>query len=236
MTPLIFDTIIVALMFLSAVIGFVRGFTHEIFTVVGWVTAALATLYLTPLAAPLLRGVFAHQIVADLTTAAIIFIITLGFFTVVSYYAGRSLRDSNLSIIDQTMGFGFGVLRGVILIALAFLLFAWMWEDGDDQPEWFAKAHTRPAIEISALWLQRVIPHAPEIQKQLKKDGMKKSLDSLLPKYDEDDTDNDKKDKKDKKSIDQQKSDIKKSDDTDSTGYEADDRQSLDQLIEKKAN
>jgi membrane protein required for colicin V production len=232
MTPLIFDIIVVALMFLSAVIGFIRGFTHEIFTVVGWVTAALATLYLTPLAAPFLRGIFAHQIVADLTTAAIIFIITLGFFTVVSYYAGRSLRDSHLSIVDQTLGFGFGVLRGVILIALAFLLFAWMWEDADDQPDWFAKAHTRPAIEVSALWLQRVIPHAPEIQQQLKKDGMKKSIDSLLPQYDEDGN----KMEKEQDSGDKDSGDTDSTNSDDSTGYEADDRQSLDQLIKQKAN
>ena len=90
MSSYIFDLIVIVLILLSAGLGFLRGFCNEIFTIFGWIGAVLATIILTPLSRDVLRAHIHNAIIADLTTAAIIFIVTMVVFSVISHYATRS--------------------------------------------------------------------------------------------------------------------------------------------------
>jgi membrane protein required for colicin V production len=157
MTPLLFDVLIIGAVLLSAGIGFLRGFCNEIFTIVGWIAAIVATIYFTPVVKPLGRELIEKAWLADITTATVIFLGVLGIVTLISYFTTKSLHQTKLGIVDRAGGFFFGIARAVVLFGLGFLLIAYVWEP-EDRPDFIKEAKSRPFLEASASWTQAVIP------------------------------------------------------------------------------
>jgi membrane protein required for colicin V production len=186
MSPLLFDICVIILIFLSAGLGFMRGFCNEIFTIFGWIGAVLATILLTPASRPFLRNYIDSHILADLATASCIFVITMVVFTIISHYATKSLQHSKLNAVDRSLGFGFGILRGVILLGLAFLMVALLWTP-DNRPEMIRKARTRPLLEVTASWVQDILPGESTIE--ITKQDEDSELDKIMRGDDETETD-----------------------------------------------
>jgi len=157
-TPVLFDVIIIALLLLSAGLGFMRGFCNEVFTIFGWIGAVIATIYFTPVAREYGREFIEKKWLADVATAGTIFIVTLGIFSLVSYFATKTLAASKLNIVDRSLGFGFGVLRGVVLLGLTFYLYTYVFADPEQRPAFVNEARTRPFLEASANWVQVFLP------------------------------------------------------------------------------
>jgi membrane protein required for colicin V production len=178
MSPLLFDVCVIVLILLSAGLGFMRGFCNEIFTIFGWIGAVLATILLTPASRPFMRTYIDSKILADLATASCIFVITMVVFTIISHYATKSLQHSKLNAVDRSLGFGFGILRGVILLGLAFLLVALLWAP-EDRPEMIRKARTRPLLEVTANWVQDILPGESTIE-VTKTDDTDSELDKIM--------------------------------------------------------
>lgn len=160
MTPLFFDIIIVLLVVLSLAVGFARGFCNEVFTIFGWIAAIVATIYfINPVTDFLLDGEYVEkEWVARLGGAAVIFLVTMGLCTLLTYFLTKTLHASKLGIVDRLLGFAFGALRAVILLGLAFLLFAYIFSDEDKRPEFVQDAQTRPILESAAAMVQTLIP------------------------------------------------------------------------------
>lgn len=157
MSPILFDLIVVGLLFLSVGLGFMRGFCNEVFTLVGWVAAVLATIYFTPVLKDVGRELIERKWLADLATSSTIFLVTLGVFSGVSHFITKGIHMTRLGIVDRSLGFGFGLLRGVVMAGLAFLLFAYVFEP-DSRPDFIKDARTRPFLEASAKWMQILLP------------------------------------------------------------------------------
>lgn len=149
------------MLLLSAGVGFIRGFVNEVFTLFGWVGAILVTLYLTPVSKEFMRGFVESHIVADLITAAAIFLVTISIFSIITHFFGESVKQSKLNAIDRSLGFGFGVLRGLLLLGLAYIVFSFVWEK-DKQPEWIVEARTHSVVEGTADWLADLAPEEDE--------------------------------------------------------------------------
>ncbi len=157
MTPLIFDILVVSCLLLSVGIGFLRGFCNEVFTIIGWIAAIVATIYFTPVLKPVGRNLIEKEWLADISTASAIFLVTLAVVSAISYFTTRTLHQSKLGIVDRAGGFFFGILRAVILFGLGYLLVAYVWEP-EDRPDFIKEAKSRPFLEASASWTQAVIP------------------------------------------------------------------------------
>ena len=67
--------------------------------------------------------------------------------------AGKSSRASVLGPIDRVLGFGFGVVKGVIVVVMAFSLlvlgYDTVWGAGG-RPLWISSARTYPFINASS--------------------------------------------------------------------------------------
>ncbi len=163
MNSLIFDIIVVTLLVLSVGLGFLRGFCNEVFTLVGWIGAVIATIYFTPVLRDYGRDLIDKKWMADLATSSTIFIVTLGVFSGLSYFVTKGVHMTRLGVVDRSLGFGFGLLRGVIVAGLGFLLFAFVFEP-DQRPDFVKEARTRPFLEASARWMQAISPGETEIQ------------------------------------------------------------------------
>src|SRR5436189_4270776 len=78
--------------------------------------------------------------------------------------------DSRVGALDRTMGFLFGLARGLIIVVIAFLFFAWLVPDRS-QPEWIRSAKSRVVLQGTGDWLMSMLPEDLDatISKRLKK-------------------------------------------------------------------
>lgn len=159
MTPVLFDVIIVALILISAGLGFMRGLCNEILTIFGWIGAIIATIYFTPVARDYGRTLIENDLLADMATASAIFMITMALFSAISYFATSALRTAGtLTFVDRSLGFGFGILRAVVLLGLTFYLFTFVFSDPENRPDFIKQARTLPFLEASSNWVSILLP------------------------------------------------------------------------------
>jgi membrane protein required for colicin V production len=152
-----FDLIVVAIIVLSGVFAFARGFVRELLSIASWLGATFAALYGLPYARPFARTFMAPGPISDAVAAVILFIVALVILSIVTSAMARRVRTSSLSALDRSFGLVFGLLRGVLLVCIGFLILTWVLPPGD-QPRWLAEARTAPLLANGADWLQKFVP------------------------------------------------------------------------------
>lgn len=140
------DLIVLAILVVSGLLAFARGFVHEVLSAMGWVGAAAATWFLFPLAAPLARQMIEFTLIADLVTGTVIFLVWLVGLSWISHKISRRVRDSALNALDRSLGFLFGVARGIILTCIAWILYESTLPPSE-HPAWISEARSLPLIE-----------------------------------------------------------------------------------------
>ncbi len=151
------DLIVIAVLLVSAILAFSRGFVRELLSVAVWVGAIFATLYgfdyVEEYTSQWISTVWLARTAASVT----IFIPTLVILALISHVLSGQVRNSALGAVDRSLGFLFGLLRGVIIVCLAYLLMAWILPK-EEQPEWLRAAHTIPLVEEGADLLLQLAP------------------------------------------------------------------------------
>ncbi len=151
------DIVVVAVLLLSGLFAMMRGFVHEVLSITAWIGAALATLYGLPLARPIAQQHIETGWMADAVAAGAIFLVTLVVLSLITHTIAKRVRDSALNSLDRALGFGFGLVRGAVLVCIAYILGLGRMGP-DDQPTWLAQAKTRPMIAYGAGLLQAALP------------------------------------------------------------------------------
>lgn len=153
------DLIIIAILALSALLAFMRGFVREVLSIGAWVGAALATIYGFPIAQPYARKYIEVALFADIAAGVAIFIVALIILTVLSHALSRNVRSSALGAVDRSLGLLFGLVRGAVLVCLAYLVMAWAIPQ-EDRPVWVAEARTLPLVQQGAGLLLKILPES----------------------------------------------------------------------------
>lgn len=153
----IIDICFVVILVISGVLAYLRGFVREVLSVAAWIGATFATLYGYPYVQPHTQELIENRMLADMAAGGLLFIGSLILFSILAQLASRGVRDSAASSFDRSLGFAFGVLRGVILVSLLYLSAAWFW-GRDDLPDVVTEARTFPLIEGSAEILLALVP------------------------------------------------------------------------------
>lgn len=126
----IVDGIVLAVILLSAILAYSRGFVREAMAIVGWVAAAVLAFLFAAQARPLvneipyvgdfLRGSCELSIIAAFSAVFALALVVVSLFTPLF---STVVQRSALGGIDQGLGFLFGALRGLILVAAGFLVY-----------------------------------------------------------------------------------------------------------------
>jgi len=152
------DVAVLAVLLISAVLAFLRGFVHEVLGIGAWVGAALATLYGFPHAQPHARDLIAIDLVADIVAGAAIFLVVLVLLAVLSRMLGARVQQSSLGALDRSLGLVFGVARGIVILAAAWLAMEWALPDPADRPSWIREAESRKLVRYSAHTMAGLLP------------------------------------------------------------------------------
>src|SRR5256886_8471058 len=163
------DVILLVVMLISALLAMVRGFMREVLSIASWAAAAILTLYAYPKLKPVVLQYFSNDIVASAITVGGVFLGTLLIVSVVTIKISDTILDSRIGALDRTLGFLFGLARGLIIVVIAFLFFAWLVPDRS-QPDWVRSAKSRVVLQGTGDWLMAMLPDDPEstILKRLK--------------------------------------------------------------------
>lgn len=152
------DIVVLVIVVLSGALAFVRGFVKEVLAVVGWVGAAIATLQLFPYVRPITRQYIQTELLADGLAGLGIFLITLLLFSILSHSIAKGVRNSAISAVDRSLGFLFGLVRGAVVVCLAYLLVVSVLAP-KDQPAWLRNARVIPLLEWGTSRIILLVPN-----------------------------------------------------------------------------
>ncbi len=156
------DIVVLAVIALSTLLALGRGFVKEMLSIFGWIGAAIGTLLIF-LYVPQIREFFAKQItepvLADIACAVAIFVvllIVLGFF---NHAIASRVHASSLGPLDKSLGLVFGLVRGIVLVALAHMAMTdWFMPSKEQRPDVINQARTEPYVAMAADFIKSKIP------------------------------------------------------------------------------
>ena len=155
------DFILIGVMLVSALLAMIRGFMREILSIAAWVIAAVATLYAYSRLLPYAKTYFNNDIIAAGAVIGGTFLGTLLIVSIITVRFSDMVLDSRVGALDRTLGFLFGLARGLIIVVVAFLFFAWL-VPPRTQPSWVANAKSRVVLQSTGDWLISLLPDDPE--------------------------------------------------------------------------
>ena len=140
------DIVLIVIMLVSALLAMVRGFMREVLSITAWVLAAGATLYAYAKLLPFAKQYFNNDIVAAVAVVGGVFLITLLVVSVLTVRISDMVLDSRVGALDRTLGFLFGLGRGLIIVVVAYMFFDWLVPDRS-KPEWVCTPNRRVVLE-----------------------------------------------------------------------------------------
>lgn len=126
----IVDAVVAVIILLSAILAYSRGLVRETLAIAGWVAAAVLAFLFAPQAEPLIKQVpVLDRFLGDscelsiIAAFAAVFALSLVVMSIFTPIFSSAVQRSALGGIDQGLGFLFGVLRGVVLVAIALVVY-----------------------------------------------------------------------------------------------------------------
>jgi membrane protein required for colicin V production len=114
----------------SAILAYSRGFVREGMSIAGWIVAAILAFMLAPKVEPLIRELpVISEYLRDSCELSIIgafaavFALSLIVVSIFTPLFSSAVQRSALGGLDQGLGFLFGVARGLLLVAIALVVY-----------------------------------------------------------------------------------------------------------------
>jgi membrane protein required for colicin V production len=156
----VIDCLIVLVIVVSAGYAAWRGFIWETLTIFAWIAAAFSCLYFGPYIIPLTRSLVHADWLASLLAYAAVF---LGVFIPLAFIVARfsqSVKHSPIGPLDRAAGVAFGVVRGLVIVGMAYLAFTYF-VPIRNQPRWLTEARLLPVVQSAADVLLTLVPDHP---------------------------------------------------------------------------
>jgi len=126
----IIDGVVALVIVVSALLAYSRGFVREAMAIAGWIGATILAFIFADTIQPLIRQIpVVGDFIGDscelsiIASFAAVFAIALVVVSIFTPLFASLVQRSSLGGLDQAFGFLFGVLRGILLVAVAFFVY-----------------------------------------------------------------------------------------------------------------
>lgn len=126
----VIDAVVAGVIVLSAILAYSRGLVREAMAIVGWIGAAIVAFMFAGAVQPLVKelpmvGPFLEKSceLSIVASYAIVFAVALIVASLFTPLLSSVVQKSVLGGLDQGLGFLFGTVRGVLLVAVAFIVY-----------------------------------------------------------------------------------------------------------------
>ena len=120
-SPILFDTLVLAAVFISIIVSVARGFLRDMLSIVVWIGAIALGYFGSANLTPFLSKYMPHITWLIWAVGGAITIIGLFIGSIINGYFVKSFKMTSPSIFDRSFGFLFGFIRGIFLVSLAFI-------------------------------------------------------------------------------------------------------------------
>lgn len=156
----VFDIIVLVLVGAAAVGGFMRGFVQEVLSLGAWILAILAIRALhTDLTAQIYSW-FGTPTSAAILAFVLLLLIPYAAMKLIARWFGTKTRNSILGPIDRVLGFGFGMVKGIIIVVMAFSLLVLGYDTvwgPQGRPDWMTSARSYQFVDASSKAMVQII-------------------------------------------------------------------------------
>jgi len=116
------DWFILVVLIASGIISFTRGFTKEFLSLFLWVAAFIAAISLEFLATPRINEFIGNEEISKIVSYIFVFIVFIFVGGIVIKFISKLIKWSGASGFDRFLGVLFGLIRGLIVLFVIFLL------------------------------------------------------------------------------------------------------------------
>jgi membrane protein required for colicin V production len=153
------DIFLIVVMLISGMLAMVRGLIREVLSIAGWGAAAGAALVAYAKLLPSAKLYFNNDYVAIAVTTIGAFLGTLIIVSIITVKISDKILDSRIGALDRTLGFLFGLARGLIIVVVAFAFYDWF--QPKSQPIWITSARS---ITVLKSLRDDIISMSPDIE------------------------------------------------------------------------
>lgn len=151
------DIVLLGVLLVSGLLGLWRGFIVEVMSLASWVLAFWAAFAFGDTLAGMLGGWIESDAVRNAAGYVGAFVIALVIGGLCTWLLTRIVRGTGLSGTDRTLGFLFGVVRGVAVCVVAVLVLGFT---PMPQSESWSQSSTVGVLQPAAEWLRSWLPPA----------------------------------------------------------------------------
>ena len=116
------DWFILVVLIASGIISFTRGFTKEFLSLFLWVAAFIAAISLEFLATPRINEFIGNEEISKIISYIFVFVVFIFVGGIVIKFISKLIKWSGASGFDRFLGVLFGLIRGLIVLFVIFLL------------------------------------------------------------------------------------------------------------------
>jgi membrane protein required for colicin V production len=158
------DAAVIAVIFLSALVGLARGLIREVMSLAVWLAAVgVGYLYYKGIAEVLTPHIAQPGVRLGVAFVGLVLIVLI-LGAVLGALLSKLIDKTGLTGLDRLLGLFFGAARGIVLVAMAVFL-AGLTPLADES--WWQESKAIAQCQQAAVWLLSLVP--PAIQDQLKK-------------------------------------------------------------------
>jgi membrane protein required for colicin V production len=179
------DLIIIILIFISAFFAFIRGFSLEILSLSGWIFSIGISYLYGGIASNQINQLLDNFLISTVISYVFSFIILLIIFSFLTKNVSSLIKNSFAGLLDRSLGFFYGLLRGYLLICFCYFCFDYFYSGS--KPYFLESSKLVPIIKISNKEIFNIMEVDNEYSKKLRKEIeqksnflFKKSIDSKL--------------------------------------------------------
>lgn len=149
-----FDIVVLIVVGATAITGFLRGFVHEVLTLAAWVIALAAIHYFhTPLSIALVPFTGDNYGAPGVLAFALLLLVPYAVIKLIARRLSDLSRQSVLGPVDRVLGFGFGMVKGSIIVVMAFSILVLGYDTAwgeDGRPDWITQARVYPFMNSAS--------------------------------------------------------------------------------------
>lgn len=164
----LFDVIAGLIIVVSALVGFVRGATRELVTVLAFLIAAGLAIMALGLTGPLARNVIDPDWAALAAAIMVVFtLVYIGLRIVGGRLTERVQQAQTFGMLDRAIGVGFGLIRALVLLG-AFALVFNAATPTERKPDWVKDAALYPLADAAGKMLTGLAPKGSAVAEKIK--------------------------------------------------------------------
>ena len=180
-----FDIIILVLILISALFAFFRGISLELLSISVWLISFFGSYAYANNLVNFFNKIINNILISTAISYVVAFLIIFVIFSFLTRKFSVFIKDSYVGLIDKSLGFIFGILRGYIIVCLCFFLFDFFYKG--KRLEFIDNSKVIPVIKITNNEIFRFLKidnkYSENLSTEIKKKSdllFEKSIDSKL--------------------------------------------------------